>query len=194
MKTSAKNKKQTEKLVLLALLTALTAVFGYLGGFISIGSIATINLGLVPVVLGAAILGPAAGAWLGAVSGAILFAPGTLAPWLAISIPGTVITVMAKGILAGLCAGLVYKLLEKFNRYVAVIVSAVVCPAVNTGVFILGCFAFFLDAVNTEATGAGMSVAGYIIIAYVGLNFVFELLVNVLLSPSLLRLVNLKKK
>ena len=181
MKTSAKNKKQTEKLVLLALLTALTAVFGYLGGFISIGSIATINLGLVPVVLGA-------------VSGAILFAPGTLAPWLAISIPGTVITVMAKGILAGLCAGLVYKLLEKFNRYVAVIVSAVVCPAVNTGVFILGCFAFFLDAVNTEATGAGMSVAGYIIIAYVGLNFVFELLVNVLLSPTLLRLVNLKKK
>ena len=194
MKMTRNKKMSTSDLTLLALLTALVALLAYLGGFIKIGGLASISLTLIPVVLGAALCGPLAGAWLGGVSGIVFFMTADSAFWMGLSIPGTIITVMVKGILAGLCAGLVYKLLEKKNRYLAVTVAAIVCPVVNTGIFLLGCFAFFMDTVNAGAVGADMSVGGYLIVFFVGLNFVFELLSNIILSPSIVRLLNLRKK
>ena len=185
---------QTERLALLALLTAMVAVLAYFGGFIKIGGLASISLTLIPVVLGAALCGPWAGAWLGGVSGAVFFATADAAFWLGLSIPGTIITVMVKGVLAGLCAGLVYRWLEKKNRYLAVIASAIVCPVVNTGIFLLGCLLFFMDAVNGGAAAEGMSAAAYLIVFFVGLNFVFELITNVILSPTILRILNIKSK
>lgn len=194
MKTTNKQRQQTEKLVLMALLTALVAVLAYLGGFIKIGGLASISLTLIPVVLGGALLGPFTGAWLGGVAGAVFFATADAAFWFSLSIPGTIITVMVKGILSGLLAGLVYKFFEKFNRYIAVLISAIVCPIVNTGIFLIGCLVFFLDTVNSMAASEGMSVAAYLIIVFVGLNFVFELLLNIIISPAILRIINIKKK
>ena len=185
---------KTTKLVLLALLTAMVAVLAYFGGFIKIGGLASISLTLIPVVAGATLYGPCAGAWLGGVAGAMFFATPDAVFWLGLSIPGTIITVMVKGILSGLCAGLVYKLLEKLNRYVAVVVSAIVCPVVNTGIFLLGCLAFFMDTVSGGATAEGMSVGMYLIVVFVGLNFVFELLTNIVLSPALVRILDVAKK
>ena len=182
-----------EKLVLLALFTALVAILSYFGGFIKIGGLASISLTLIPVVLGAALCGPAAGAWLGAVSGAVFFLTADSAFWLGLSIPGTIITVMVKGIAAGVAAGLVYRLLEGVNRYFAVIISAIVCPVVNTGLFLVGCSIFFMDAVSTGADGEGMTVFAYMLVFFVGLNFVFELLTNIVLSPVVVRLLNIKK-
>jgi uncharacterized membrane protein len=185
---------QTEKLVLMALFTALVAVLSYFGGFIKIGGLASISLTLIPVVLGSALLGPIAGAWLGGVAGAVFFATADAAFWFGLSVPGTIITVLVKGVLSGYLAGLSYKLLEKVNRYLAVIVSAVVCPVVNTGIFLLGCLLFFMDAVSGGATAEGMSIGAYLIIFFVGLNFVFELVLNIIVSPAILRLINIKKR
>lgn len=189
-----KNKKQIEQLVLVSLLTAIVAVLSYFGGFVKIGGLASVSLTLIPVVLGAALCGPLVGAWLGGVSGVIFFFTADAVFWFGLGIPGTVITVMIKGILAGLAAGVVYKLIEKFNRYLALIVSAVVCPVVNTGIFLLGCLVFFMDTVSGGAVAEGMSVGGYLIVFFVGLNFVFELLLNIILSPAILRIINIKKK
>ena len=189
----ASNKVSTEKIVLLSLFTALVAILAYFGGFIRIGGLSSISLTLIPVVLGAAMCGPWAGAWLGGVSGVVFFMTADSAFWMGLSIPGTIITVMVKGIAAGLVAGLVYKLLEKKNRYLAVIAAAIVCPIVNTGIFIIGCFIFFIDTVKSGAAGAGMSVGAYLIIFFVGLNFVFELLTNIILSPAIVKLLNIRK-
>ena len=186
-------KIQTEKLVLLSLFTALVAILAYFGGFIKIGGLASISLTLIPVVLGAALCGPWAGAWLGGVSGVVFFMTADAAFWMGLSIPGTIITVMVKGIAAGLVAGLVYKLLEKKNRYVAVIAAAIVCPVVNTGIFLLGCMIFFIDTVKEMAAGEGMSIGAYLILFFVGLNFVFELLTNIILSPAIVKLLNIRK-
>ena len=193
---SKANKKgmSTERLVLLALLTALVAILSYFGGFIKLGSLASISLTLVPVVLGAALLGPAAGAWLGGVSAVVFFMTADAVFWFGLSVPGTVITVLIKGIMAGWCAGLVYKLLEKYNRYVAIVVSAVVAPVVNTGIFLIGCLIFFIDTVNAGAAAEGMGLFGYLIVFFVGLNFVFELLVNVILSPAIARVLDIAEK
>ena len=194
MTHTSNRRKQTERLALMALLTALTAILAYLGGFIKIGGLASINLTLIPVVIGAALLGPWAGAWLGGVSGVIFFTTADSVFWLGLSIPGTILTVMVKGILAGLFAGLVYKVFERFNKYLAVIMSALICPIVNTGIFLLGCLVFFMDSVNAGAVEQGMSVGAYLIIVFVGLNFVFELLANMILSPAVVRLLNIRIK
>lgn len=187
-------KTNTQRLALMALFTALVAVLSYLGGFIKIGGLASISLTLIPVVLGATLLGPLAGAWLGVISGIIFFFTADAAFWFGLSIPGTIITVLAKGAMAGFLAGWVYKLLSKFNTYLAVIASAVVAPVVNTGIFIGGCFLFFLDTVVSSAAAEGMNLFAYIIIYFVGLNFVFELLVNIILSPALYRVIKIKSK
>ena len=184
----------TERLVLLALLTALVAILSYFGGFIKIGGLASISLTLIPVVLGAALLGPSAGAWLGGVSAVVFFTTADAVFWFGLSVHGTVITVMVKGIMAGLCAGLVYKALERYNRYIAIVVSAVVAPVVNTGIFLIGCLIFFIDTVNAGAAAEGMGLFGYLIVAFVGLNFVFELAVNMVLSPAIARLIDIAKK
>lgn len=184
----------TKRLALLSILTALTAVLSYMGGFIKVGGLASISLTLIPVVIGGALCGKSAGAWLGGVSGVIFFLTPDSAFWLGLSAAGTVITVMLKAIAAGWCAGLVYELLEKKNRYTAVFTAAIVCPVINTGIFLVGCLVFFLDTVKELAGAQGMTVGAFLIIGFVGLNFVFELLVNIILSPVILRLINIKKK
>ena len=194
MTTTRKKSFDTKRLALIALLTALVAVLAYFGGFIKIGGLASISLTLIPVVLGAALLGPLAGAWLGGVAGAVFFMTADAVFWLELSIPGTIITVMVKGVLSGLIAGLVYRIFERVNRYFAVMAAAVICPVVNTGIFIVGCFIFFMDAVNAGAAAEGMSVGGYLIVFFVGLNFVFELLTNIVLSPAIIRVLNIEKK
>ena len=124
----------------------------------------------------------------------MFFATPDAAFWLGLSIPGTIITVMVKGILAGLCAGLVYKLLERFNRYLAVLVSAIVCPVVNTGIFLLGSLVFFMDTVSGGAATEGISVGMYLIVFFVGLNFVFELIANIAVSPAMVRILDITRK
>ena len=191
MKTT--NKMQTEKLVLLALLTAMVAVLAYVSQFIALGG-TPVTLTLIPVVLGAALCGPFAGAWLGGVSGVIILTTGQATWFLGFTIVGTIITVMVKGILSGFCAGLAYRLLEKTNRYLAVFVSAVVCPVVNTGIFLLGCVIFFWDDMSAYATIDGVSTFVYIVTTFAALNFLFELIVNVVFGPTILRILNIKKK
>ena len=193
MKTNKKS-TSTEKLVLLAILTALVAILSYVGGFIKIGGLASISLTLIPVVIGAALCGSYAGAWLGIVAGVVFFVTPDAAFWFGLSIPGTIITVIVKGALAGFAAGLTYRLLERVNRYLAVFASAIICPIVNTGVFLLGCLIFFMDSVSAGAAGEGMTLGAYLIVFFVGLNFVFELLANILLSPTIVRILNIRKK
>ena len=194
MENIKNQREKLKKLALMALLTAIVAVLAYFGGFVKIGSLASISLTLIPVVLGSALCGPVAGAWLGAVSGIIFFMTPDAAFWFGLSIPGTIITVMLKAILAGLFAGIVYKLLEKKNHYLAVIASAIVCPVVNTGIFLLGCTVFFMDTVSAWAVAEGISVFAYFILFFVGLNFVFELITNIVISPAILRIINIRKK
>lgn len=195
MKTNKQNGEQTKKLVLTALLTSIVALLSYFGGFIKIGGFASISLTLIPVVLGAALCGPWVGTLLGFVSGLFfLFNPADSSFWINISPLGTIFTVLLKGSACGLFAGLSYKLLKRLNKYFAVIFSAIICPIVNTGIFLIGCRLFFWDTVVSGAQGEGKSVIAYLLVAYVGLNFVLELIVNIVVSPAILRIINIREK
>ncbi len=182
---------QIKNMVGLALITAIVVVLQLLGSFIKFGTF-SISLVLVPIIVGAALYGVKAGGWLGFVFGVTVILSGDAALFMPISVPGTIATVIVKGIAAGLLTGIVYKLFEKKNTILATAVSAVVCPVVNTGVFLLGCIVFFLDTVAEWA--GSQSTAEYMIVGLVGLNFVAELVINVLLAPVIVRIVKIGKK
>ena len=190
------NKKtiSTKTMVLGAVLTALVIVLQFMGAFIHLGMF-SISLVLIPIVIGAATCGISIGAWLGLVFGLVVLFSGDASAFLMINAPGTVITVLAKGVLAGFCAGLIYKWFEKYNRTVAVIAAAIVCPLVNTGVFLIGCFVFFFEAIKAWGVAGGYeNVIQYMLLGLVGGNFLFELGTNIVLAPIVVRLINIRKK
>ena len=186
-------KQQTQKLVLGAVLTALVVVLQLLGTFVRFGPFA-ISLVLIPIVIGAATCGYKIGAWLGFVFGVVVLLSGDATAFFAINVPGTLITVLLKGTLCGLISGLVYKALEKYNRYIAVIAAAVVCPIVNTGIFLIGCSVFFLDTIAEWGAGAGFTnTASYMFLGLAGGNFIVELIANIILAPIISTIIKLNK-
>lgn len=189
------NKQRTQQLALGAILTALVAVLQFLGAFIRFGTF-SVSLVLIPIVIGAALCGWKVGAWLGLVFGVTVLLSGDASLFLAVSVPGTVGTVLIKGIACGAAAGAVYKLFERRGRYLAVVISAVVCPVVNTGVFLIGCAIFFMDTLAgwSQALGFGTDVVRYILFGLVGGNFLLELGTNILLSPIIVRIIDAAAK
>ena len=112
-----------------------------------------------------------------------------------ISVHGTLITVLAKGILAGVASGAVFKLLEKKNRTLASVLAAMVCPIVNSGVFFLGCLTFFMSAIKEWAlTDFGGNAVMYILLVLIGFNFILEFSINAIFSPTITHVVNIGKK
>ena len=109
---------------------------------------------------------------------------------------GKVGTVLVKGIACGAAAGAVYKLFERRGRYIAVIIAAVVCPIVNTGIFLIGCAIFFIDTLAgwASATSFGGDIVRYMLFVLVGGNFLFELVSNILLSPAAVRIIDAATK
>lgn len=185
-------RERTRKLVGIALFSAIVVVLQILGAFIRLGPF-SISLVLIPIVVGSAVYGKGSGTWLGFLFGVAVLLSGDAAAFLAVSVPGTIITVLLKGTLAGLMVDLFYSLLEKVNKYLAVIVSAIICPVVNTGIFLLGCKVFFMDTIALWSSGTdyGTDVVSYMIFVLVGGNFLVELAVNVVMSPVILRIVEI---
>ena len=187
-------RESTKKLVLGAVLTALVIVLQLLGAFIRFGPF-SISLVLVPIVIGAALCDYKIGGWLGLTFGAAVIMSGDASAFFAVDVAGTIITVLAKGILCGTLAGLTYKLFAKRNQYLAVIAAAVVCPIVNTGVFLIGCKLFFMSAVTEWGFAGGFeSVTSYMFLGLAGGNFIFELITNIVLAPVILKIINFKIK
>lgn len=190
---NAQNRKlRLQKMVIGALLTAIVIILQLAGSFIRLGTF-SVSLVLLPVVIGAVLCGCGIGAWLGLVFGIVVIMSGDASLFMALHAPGTVITVLAKGILCGLASGAVYKLLQRYNRNVAVIAAAIVCPVVNTAVFLLGCFTFFIAPISEWAAAEGISITKYLITFMVGGNFLFELATNAILSPVIIRVIDFAK-
>lgn len=194
MKKTQDRKQQTRVLVFGAILTAMVIVLQLLGSFIRFG-IFSISLVLVPIIIGAATCGTKVGTWLGFIFGVAVLASGDAASFIAVNFPGTIITVLLKGALCGLAAGLFYNLLKKRNQYLAVMAAAVVCPVVNTGVFLLGCVLFFFQTVASWGASLGFTnTVEYMFLGLAGGNFLVELIVNIVLTPVIIRVLNFAKK
>lgn len=189
--------KNTKTMVGVGVLTAVVIVLQVLAGLIpiNIGPF-NISLVLIPIVVGAALYGWKAGAWLGFVFSVVVLINNASA-FLAVNIPGTVITVLAKGTVAGIAAGFAYLGMTKLkaNRYVSVIVAGLVCPVVNTGLFVVGCLLFFMPTLSGWAEALGYKNAiSYMFFGMIGINFLIEVALNMILSPAIVRIISIGKK
>ena len=189
------NKKfDTKKLVGIGLLTAIVVVLQFIALGMRFGMF-SITFVLIPIVVGAALYGWKTGAWLGFVFGVVVLLTGDAAAFLTVDVFGTILTVLLKGTLAGTAAGLIYKALSKKNDTLAVIMAAIATPIVNTGIFLLGCCVFFMDTISAWAEGAGFAnVGAYMILGLVGINFIIEFAINLVLNPVIVRLIRIGKK
>ena len=179
--------KNLKKMVGIALLMAMVVVMQAISGIIPPVSGFPISLVLIPIVLGAALFGPGAGAILGGTFGVVVFVncvtgadPGGAMVFQANPVL-CFLVVMGKGILAGAASGWVYRLLKDKNPDVAMICAAIICPVVNTGVFIACMLLFFIEVLKAWAAGA--DVVGYILSGLILVNFVPELIINLVASP-----------
>ena len=191
---NTRNSMHTSRLVMAAMMTTLVIVFQVLATYTTFFGPFSTAIGLIPIAIGACICGPLVGAWLGLVFGIVVIATGNAALFFAFSVFGTVVTVLLKGAACGFCAGLTYKLLEKKLKFVAAIVAALVCPIVNTGIFLLGSAVFFMPYAEAIGELVGVAEAGFgVFIALAFGNFLVEVLMNVLLSPVFVRIIKIIK-
>lgn len=266
------NKKSifnTRVIVGMGLLTAIVVVLQMIAAAIKLGPF-SVTFALMPIVIGAALYGIGAGAWLGLVFGIVVLLSGDASVFMAINPFGTIVTVILKGALAGAAAGLLYNVIAKNKSngraaivisgslltlsgifltvygimqakgtkelfvfttrhsmltipapaviaigavlalvgvfmivYVivkkptvslssAVFASAAICPIVNTGIFLLGCRLFFYETIKEWAGGS--NVGAYMIFGLVGLNFIVELAINLILCPVIVTIIRIGEK
>jgi uncharacterized membrane protein len=194
MKNKKIDRSKTIRLATTGILTAIVIVFQFIGASIKFGTF-SVSLVLIPIVIGAALSGKYVSTWLGFIFSVVVLLSGDAAAFLAIDPLGTVITVLLKGTLAGFVGGLAFELLQKTNTYFAVIVSAILVPVTNTGIFLVGCKLFFFETIKEWASGLGFENAyTYMIVGLVGINFIFELVINIVLSPSVVGAVKVLSK
>lgn len=186
------SKLRTRSLALLALFTAIVAVLQLMGVAIHFGAFAVSLVG-VPVIIGGALMGPWAGAWLGLVFGVTVLISGDATLFLTWNPAATIAIVLLKGTLAGLVAAALYRLIEKKHSFLAVLAAAVAYPVVNTGVFFLGSMLFFMDDCVQYAAGFGITGSGPVVIMvfFIGFNFFFELGLDLVLAGVIDRVIKL---
>ena len=193
-KKTSNNKVYT--MVGLAILTAIIIVLQVIATYLPTKPF-SVTLALIPIVLGAAVYGKYAGAYLGAVFSVVVVIMcingsdvGGFMVWQANPFM-CVVMCMLKGTAAGFVAGLLYGALSKKSPLLGTILAAIAAPIVNTGIFITGMFLFFRETLSLWA--GDTDVLFWAIFIMAGWNFVAELVVNIVLVPVIIRILQAVK-
>ncbi len=171
----------------IAVLLALVIILQAVGGTVSIGPV-QLNFTLIPLVLGAIIFGPWVGSLLGFASGVVVLIQVIMGmvPFYALIWANdpivTFLTCVLKTTVAGFLSGLIYKMLKEKKAVLAVFVASAIVPVVNTALFILGCLCM-TNSVYAMANGTNVIV--FILVSLVTFNFFIELAINLILAPTL---------
>jgi uncharacterized membrane protein len=186
---------KTKRLAGLAVFGAVIIFLQLFATFVKFGPI-EITLALIPIVVGAAAYGTLTGTFLGLIFGGVTlvacifgWAPGGNILWTANPLV-TALLCFVKAGAAGFVSGFLYNLFSKKNSGFAAVAAAVACPIVNTGIFCLGMALFYGDTLNAWA--GDTPVLTYMLFGLVGVNFVIEFSVNVILSPVAARILRIK--
>jgi riboflavin transporter FmnP len=190
MKQRQEQHEIVKRIVLIGLFTAITTVFSLIK--IPVMGV-TVKLDLPVVIIGAAVLGPVVGAWLTVIPTVITLFLGEAALFMTYNPLGTVLTLVLKGLLAGFFAGLIYKTLSKKHPIGAMTCASVAAPVINSGVFLLGCYLFIWNELVALAAEKSVSIA-VLLLGLVIINFIIELLICLVVCPSLLRVIRVTAK
>lgn len=178
----------------IGVLMALVIVLQMFCGSINIANLITLNFSLIPIVLGAIVLGPVAGALLGFANGIVILIQVILTPsgfyyiiWTYSPVITTLICIV-KTTVAGFVGGIVFRLISKKNTLAATFTAAAIVPVINTALFILGCLCMtdtILIYQGTLPDYDGMNIFIFICVGIVTVNFFIEFALNLIVSPAL---------
>ncbi|MGN0822883.1 MAG: ECF transporter S component [Candidatus Gallimonas sp.] len=184
----------------LAVLLALVVVLQLFASAIPMFGV-TLNFSLIPIALAGILFGAWGGGLLGFVSGLIVFLtaavmgrePSTAFLFQANPAVLTVICI-GKTTLAGIGAGLLYRLIAKKNSLVAAYVSAAVVPVINTGIYMLGIVIMKSDVAAFLGTEATAGVVFATVFGLIWLQFLLEIAINLIFAPAIHRIVLIVEK
>lgn len=181
----------------MSIFIAIIVVLTILCTFVRFGPF-SITLALAPIIIGAALYGPGAGAILGGVFGFVVLLTGvfgwdggTVMYLMSLNALGCILICIGKSAAAGWISGLVYRLIAKKNIHLGVVAAAIVCPIVNTGIFIIGMMLFYMSTL--ESWAGGQAVIYYAIFGLTGVNFLVELAVNLVLSSGITSIIRYRQ-
>lgn len=176
---------KTRKYIAVSIFVAITCFVQILSTYINFIGL-PITLSLIPVIIGGALYGVGFGTLLGLCFGIIV----TLMVILGIDPTGammfsmhpivTVSICLIKGVIAGFLGALVYKSIK--NKKVAIVIGSLITTLSNTISFVIVLFIFF-DAKFSAITSILLSM-----------NFVVEIIVNLIIPPTILSALNKRKK
>ncbi len=180
-------------MVLAALFTAIIVIMGFTPlGYIKIGVIEVTFL-MIPVAIGATVLGPVWGIFFGAVFGLTSFiqcfgySPFGVA-LLAINPVGTFITCLVPRILMGYLTGIIFRLISKIDKtkIISFIVTSISGALLNTIFFVASFLILFRNA-NLEAFAMDLSTMSVmnVILVLVTFNSILEIIVCGVIGTAL---------
>lgn len=187
-----------KNVTILGVLTAIIVVLQIFGSYFRIGTI-SLSFVLVPIVIGGILTGVIGGTILGFIFGVITLVMGIVGadqftfilfsdhPFL------TILTCVIKGSAAGFMSGFVYKLLKDKNLTLSTFAASAVAPIVNTGLFIVGAFCM-ADTLNSNFVAENSNAVYFIFIGCAGINFLIELAINLVLAPSVCKIIKAVKR
>lgn len=181
--------KNTKTLVTYGLLTAIIVLMA----FTPIGYLKTLGIEItflmIPVIVGAVVLGPRAGAFLGGVFGITsfiqCFGMSTFgAELLAINPIFTFILCMLPRILAGACCGVIFKSLKNHSETLSYFAASVSGALLNTIFFVLGLILLFGSSEYIKAMQGGKNLLAFAVV-FVGLNGAIEAVVATIAGTAI---------
>ena len=145
------------------------------------------------IVFGSVLYGKKKSLIFGAALGiTILATDATAFALYGVNIFATIFVVMLKSVASTFVTATVFEWLGKLNRYIAVVVAAILGPIFNTAIFTAGVCVFFKDFFSQFIDGGVSFIAGFLLLIL--MNFIIEMVINIVLSPIVLRVVDIKKK
>lgn len=184
------SKDKIKRLVLLALFSALLLIMSYTPlGYLNIGPLA-ITLNVIPVALAAVTLGPAGGAFVGAVFGITSFLQcigigGTSAMGVILFEISPTLTFIQRffpRVLEGLLAGFIFKGMKKIsNNTISCAVTGFSTAFLNTLLFMTTLIFLFGNTDYIKDMVGGQNIIVFIC-TFVGINAVFEMIAATLLT------------
>ena len=184
---------KTKTIALLGILTGLIILMAFTPvGYLRVGVVVSISFLMIPVAVGSLAKGPWAGAALGTVFGITSFVQcfgmDAFGTYLASkNVVFTFIMCVVCRALAGLCAGLIFKLITKLTKNVIVRSSLTGLSAAvfNTIFFVSALILLFGKSTVGEATGLNPELSFLaLFVAMVGINAVLEAIASFIITGA----------
>lgn len=196
-KTAAKPMKPTFRLAFLGLLTAIMFIMAFTPlGYLKVG-VLSITFMTIPVIIAAALLGPADGAFVGGIFGltsfiqAVTGASALTGALFQINPFGTFILCFVPRILEGLLGGLIFKGLQRIDRtrIISYSVTSLSVPLMNTLFFMSTLFILFYQSgpIRAIAEKNGTDNVFSLLFAMAGINALIEALVCFILGTAIVK-------